>query len=120
MYFSKSFIKIYFHWDIFLLVILPNLLAFVGGNVFFPKEFDFFINLVEDLITQRSNSPEVSSLHINVLNVSNRRNFSFTQKYNDFVEVATEAIMEYTKTVGGKEVPIWTREEVDEIVTSQV
>jgi hypothetical protein len=36
------------------------------------------------------------------------------------VEVATEAILEHTKTVDGKQVPIWTREEVDEIVTSQV
>ena len=36
------------------------------------------------------------------------------------MEVATEAIMEHTKTVNGKQVPIWTREEVDEIVTSQV
>ncbi|XP_046646973.1 cytochrome P450 3A24-like [Daphnia pulicaria] len=77
---------------------LPNLLAFIGGNAFFPKEFDFFINILEGLIKQRYNSPE---------------------KYNDFVEVATEAIMEHTKTVNGKQVPIWNREEVDEIVTSQ-
>lgn len=36
------------------------------------------------------------------------------------MEVATSAIMDYTKTVGGKEVPVWDREEVDEIVISQV
>lgn len=42
------------------------------------------------------------------------------QKYHDFVEIATEAIMEYTKKVDGKEVPMWNREEVDEIVIAQV
>ncbi|XP_046646974.1 cytochrome P450 3A24-like [Daphnia pulicaria] len=77
---------------------LPNVLGFVGESIFFPKEFDFFINILEGLIKQRSNS---------------------TEKYHDFVEVATEAILEHTKTVDGKQVPIWTREEVDEIVTSQ-
>jgi hypothetical protein len=40
----------------------------------------------------------------------------FTQKYNDFVEVATESISEYSKSVGGT----WNREDVDEIVTAQV
>lgn len=111
----------YFSWDISLLVMLPNLLAFIGGNVFLPKEFDFFINVVEDLIAQRSNSPQASPLHIKRMKCNqSKRNFCFTQKYHDFVEVATDAIMEYTKTIDGKEVPIWTREEVDEIVTSQV
>ena len=28
--------------------------------------------------------------------------------------------MEHTKTVGGKDVPLWSREEVDEIVIAQV
>jgi hypothetical protein len=54
----------YFFGNISLLVMLPNLLAFIGGNAFFPKEFDFFINILEGLIKQRYNSPEVSSLHI--------------------------------------------------------
>ena len=53
-------------------------------------------------------------------NVSNWSIFFSTQKYHDFVEVATESIIEYTKTVGNKEVPSWNREEVDEIVTAQV
>ena len=42
------------------------------------------------------------------------------QKYNDFVEVATETIADYKKEVNGKTVPMWTKEEVDEIVASQV
>lgn len=96
-------------------------MAYVGDSIFFPKEFDFFINILEDLIKERSNSPQVTYSTMKKMGrMSNQRFFSFTKKYNDFVEVATEAIMEYTKTVGGKEVPIWTREEVDEIVTSQV
>ena len=36
------------------------------------------------------------------------------------MEVATETIMEYTKEVGGKHVPMWDKEEVDEIVIAQV
>ncbi len=44
----------------------------------------------------------------------------FKQKYHDFVEAATETIMEYKKEVNGEMVPIWTREEVDEIVIAQV
>ena len=42
------------------------------------------------------------------------------QKYHDFVEVATETILEHTKVVDGKVVPMWDREEVDEIVIAQV
>ncbi|XP_057380168.1 cytochrome P450 3A41-like [Daphnia carinata] len=76
----------------------PNLMATFADRIFFPKEFEFFTNLLTDLIQQRSNS---------------------TEKYHDFVEVATNAIMEYTKTVNGKEMPMWDREEVDEIVISQ-
>lgn len=42
------------------------------------------------------------------------------KKYHDFIEVATEAIMESTRTVGGESVPMWQQEEVDEIVIAQV
>ena len=49
-------------------------------------------------------------------------NFSLfiAQKYNDFVEIAKNAIAGYTKIENGNEVPVWNKEEVDEIVTSQV
>ena len=36
------------------------------------------------------------------------------------MEAATEAIMECKKEVNGEIVPMWTREEVDEIVVAQV
>lgn len=42
------------------------------------------------------------------------------QKYHDFVEIAKNAIAGYTKIENGNEVPVWNKEEVDEIVTSQV
>ena len=43
-----------------------------------------------------------------------------TQKYNDFIDIASEVIAEQTREVNGKEVPMWTQEEVDEIVVAQV
>ena len=42
------------------------------------------------------------------------------KKYYDFVELATEAITEYTKQEKDKAVPKWNREEVEEIVIAQV
>ena len=44
----------------------------------------------------------------------------FGQKYHDFVEVATETIMEYTKQIGSQHTSMWGKEEVDEIVIAQV
>nr|CAH0110992.1 unnamed protein product [Daphnia galeata] len=72
----------------------PKMLTYVSDSIFFPKDFYFFVNILEDLIKQRHHS---------------------TDKYNDFVEVATESISEYSKSVGGT----WNREDVDEIVTAQ-
>jgi cytochrome P450 family 3 subfamily A len=34
--------------------------------------------------------------------------------------VADEAISEFTKEVDGKTVPVWSREEIDEIIMGQV
>lgn len=42
------------------------------------------------------------------------------KKYHDFIEVATETISDYSKEVDGKKVPMWNREEVNEIVIAQV
>lgn len=42
------------------------------------------------------------------------------QKYHDFIEVADEAISEFTKDVDGKKVAMWPREEIEEIVKGQV
>ena len=42
------------------------------------------------------------------------------KKYHDFPEMATESISAYTKVENEKTVPMWTKEEVDEIVAGQV
>ena len=44
----------------------------------------------------------------------------FIKKFNDFPEMAAEAISSYTKEENGKIVPMWTKQEVEEIVASQV
>jgi len=41
------------------------------------------------------------------------------QKYHDFPEIATESISAYTKKENGKTVPMWNKEQVNEIVTAQ-
>ena len=51
-------------------------------------------------------------------NRNRKKSFLIEQKYNDFVEVATEAIMEYAKEVGGRH--MWDNDEVEEIVIAQV
>lgn len=42
------------------------------------------------------------------------------QKFHDFAEIASETISEINKKDGDKVVPMWTKEEVDEIVVAQV
>ena len=44
----------------------------------------------------------------------------FTQKFHDFIEVATESVMNHTKEVDGKTVAMFDKEEVDEIIIAQV
>nr|CAH0107693.1 unnamed protein product [Daphnia galeata] len=81
-----------------ILFIFPNLLRIVGERMFIMDEFKYFFYLLEDLIKER--------------NLTN-------QKYNDFVEAATETISGYTKQVNGKTMPMWDKEEVDETVIAQ-
>lgn len=38
----------------------PKLMATFADRIFFPKDFDFFINMLTDLVQQRSNSTEAS------------------------------------------------------------
>ena len=45
---------------------------------------------------------------------------SFVKKYYDFPETATESISSFTKQENGKTVPMWNKEQVDEIVAAQV
>jgi cytochrome P450 family 3 subfamily A len=42
------------------------------------------------------------------------------KKFHDFIELADEAISDFTKEVDGETVPMWSREEIDEIIMAQV
>ena len=44
----------------------------------------------------------------------------FIKKFNDFPEMAAEAIGSYTKEENGKTVPMWNKKEVEDIVGAQV
>ena len=46
--------------------------------------------------------------------------FVYVKKFHDFIELAGEAISDFTKEVDGKTVPLWSREEIDEIIMAQV
>nr|CAH0108323.1 unnamed protein product [Daphnia galeata] len=62
------------------------------------EEMKFFFKLLENVLKDRSQSDK---------------------KFNDFIEAADEAISGYTKIVDGKTVPMWTREDIDEIIIGQ-
>ena len=42
------------------------------------------------------------------------------KKFHDFIELADEAISDFIKEVDGETVPMWSREEIDEIIMAQV
>ncbi|XP_046449629.1 cytochrome P450 3A14-like [Daphnia pulex] len=86
---------------VFLPFAYPNFFTSLGSlaeSIFVTKELKFFFKLLENILKERSQSKE---------------------KFHDFIEAADEAISEFTKEVDGKPVPIWTREEIDEIVMGQ-
>nr|CAH0100563.1 unnamed protein product [Daphnia galeata] len=76
----------------------PKLFSMVGESLFVTKQLKFFLQLLENMLRERAQSE---------------------QKYNDFIEVADEAISEFTKKVDGKPVPMWSPEEIKEIVMGQ-
>lgn len=79
--------------------ILPGKLTKLMIEKFFPiEDLNFFVDIMEDLVEKRSHS---------------------SQKYNDFPEEAIQSISAYTKQEKGKTVPMWNKEEVDEIVAAQ-
>nr|CAH0100172.1 unnamed protein product [Daphnia galeata] len=84
-----------------LLFMYPNFLTSLGSiaeRLFITKELKFFFQLLENILKERSQSQE---------------------KFNDFIEMADEAISEFTKEIDGKTVPMWPREEIDEILMGQ-
>jgi len=84
---------------VLLLFILPSRLMKWLGKSFFPMEsWRFFFDIVKTMFKERANS---------------------TQKFHDFPEMTAQAIASYTKEENGKKVPMWTEEQVSEIVTAQ-
>lgn len=106
------------------IVMFPKLMATFADRLFFPNDFYFFINMLEDIIKQRTNSTEASEIILRTKTqqiLQKNKNLSFfPQNYHDFIEVATSAISSFTKVENGKEMPLWNMEEVNEIVTAQV
>ena len=89
----------------------------------------YFIEILEDVIKERRASKAVGSLkpflqaqrNFNLFNILKViKSVLFSQEYHDFIEIAREAIADYTREVDGKQVPMWNEEEVDEIVIAQV
>ena len=104
-------------------VTLPGALVDWMATTFFPLDkWQFFFDAMENMKKERAKSSQVCIdhyLHQILLRVANLMIW-YGKKFNDFIETATEAIGNYTREENGKQVPIWTKEQVDEIVTSQV
>lgn len=105
-------------------VIYPELVPLIGERFFLTEGFKFFIGKMENLISERAGSGQVTCLSILfapwLLLLCNLLWFLLLQKYDDFVEIATEAISQYTKESSGGTIPKWDKREVDEIVIAQV
>ncbi|KAK4025607.1 hypothetical protein OUZ56_014666 [Daphnia magna] len=82
-------------------IMYPELCAALGRlaeHMFVTKELKFFFKFLENVLADRLQSKE---------------------KYHDFIEVVDESISQFTKTVDGETVPMWSREVMDEIIISQ-
>ena len=42
----------------------PKMLTYVSDSIFFPKDFYFFVNILEDLIKQRHHSTDVLTMNL--------------------------------------------------------
>ena len=80
-------------------VFFPKLFTLFGMDWFMSKMLSFFYKTLEDVVQQRSKS---------------------TVKFNDFIQLASEAIADTKKELHGQSVSMWTTEEVEEIIIAQV
>ena len=76
----------------------PGLLRLIGDKMFMTQHFKFFIDIMEELVKTRQDLQPGHHL-------------------DDFVQVAAESIAEVKRD--GDERPMWTAEEVNEIVVAQ-
>jgi len=84
---------------ILLAFMLPGVvMRLLGGLLFSLDTWKFFTDIMANMVKERSQT---------------------NQKYYDFPETATESISSFTKQENGKTVPMWNKEQVDEIVAAQ-
>ena len=76
----------------------PKMFNFLLDRLFVTKHLRFFTELLDGVIRERSQSP---------------------QKFNDFIEAATEAIGSIKKDGANGQQVMWTKEQVEEIVMGQ-
>jgi len=78
--------------------ILPDrLFSWLVNLLFNFDDWNFFIDVMKNVVNQRSESP---------------------RRYHDFLEFVTESISTYTKEINGKKVLMWTKDQVEEIVAA--
>jgi len=77
----------------------PKIIGLMFKILYRSNPLQYFSDVVDNMAQERSNS---------------------NQKFNDFPEMAAEAISSYTKEENGKIVPMWTKQEVEDIVGAQV
>nr|QST15050.1 CYP360A10 protein [Diaphanosoma celebensis] len=78
--------------------VFPKLTTLLAKSMMAPKEFQYFLDILEQVIAARAQSDK---------------------RYDDFLEAATELVSKESEEVNGSRVPVWTKEEVDEIVIAQ-
>jgi len=84
---------------ILLLFVLPKvLLKHISKMLFKNDAMDYFFDVMEKLVKERAKS---------------------IQKFHDFPETSSEAFAGYTKEENGKTVPMWNKDDVEELVTAQ-
>ena len=105
----------------FTVLIHKNLLSWFVKRTISLSPWQFFSDLTENMAKERSNTTQVFIFsYVSLVTKSISLSTWFIKKFNDFPEIATEAFSSYTKEENGKTVPMWTKQEVEDIVGSQV
>ena len=106
----------------FTVLIHKNLLSWFVKRTISLSPWQFFSDLTENMAKERSNTTQVFIFFVRFFWVTKSISLStwFFKKFNDFPEIATEAFSSYTKEENGKTVPMWTKQEVEDIVAAQV
>jgi len=94
-----TYIRLLYYHIVFSLVVLPSFaVRWLSASIFYNENFRYFVDVMKNVLEQRSQTSE---------------------KFHDFPETATESVSSYTKEENGQTNPMWTKEEVGEIVAAQ-